>query len=250
MLSPDLLSTVVIALVALLIGLAKGGLGNALGALVTPMLALIMPAPLAIGTGLPLLVIGDLFAVRANWKQWDLRLTLRPIPGTIVGIIVGTALIGSLNPRTLQHIVGVMVLLYCVYKVLERRFRSAIRTGEVPPYQDHAFGVAAGVASALGNAGGPIHTVYMLMHTLKPQTFVATAALYFALLNMLKLPGYLLAGVLTPESALRVIWSAPLVFIGVYAAKALSRRVDVSTFETIILTVLAAMAVFLLVKPA
>ncbi len=52
---------VVIAVLGFMIGVAKGGF-NALGALLTPILSLVLPVSLAVGALLPMLIVGDAFA--------------------------------------------------------------------------------------------------------------------------------------------------------------------------------------------
>jgi hypothetical protein len=53
---------VVIALLGFFIGLTKGG-SNTLGALLTPVLSLVLPVSTAVGVLLPMLVVGDAFAI-------------------------------------------------------------------------------------------------------------------------------------------------------------------------------------------
>ena len=73
---------IIIFTVALLIGLSKGGLGGPVPvSLGLPLLSQIMPVPQAVGIMLPLLIFADMFAMRAYWKQWDMkmiRLTITP----------------------------------------------------------------------------------------------------------------------------------------------------------------------------
>jgi uncharacterized protein len=53
---------VVIALLGFFIGLTKGG-SNTLGGLLTPVLSLVLPVSTAVGVLLPMLVVGDAFAI-------------------------------------------------------------------------------------------------------------------------------------------------------------------------------------------
>ena len=53
---------VVIALLEFLIGLTKGG-SNTLGALLTRVLSLVLPVSTAVGILLPMLIVGDAFAI-------------------------------------------------------------------------------------------------------------------------------------------------------------------------------------------
>ncbi len=64
---------ILIAILGLMIGLAKGGFGG-LGVLLTPLLALVLPVAMAVGVLLPMLMFGDVIALYMYWKQWDLKL--------------------------------------------------------------------------------------------------------------------------------------------------------------------------------
>ena len=55
---------IMVAVIAFMIGLAKGGLGGTLGALATPLLALVMPADQVIGLILPVLMLAAIVVAR------------------------------------------------------------------------------------------------------------------------------------------------------------------------------------------
>ena len=185
--------TLVIATLGLMIGFAKGGFGG-LGALLTPVLALVLPVSLAVGVLLPMLMVGDMFAVYMYWKEWDLDLVKRMLPAGIVGALAGTFLLSSISPNGLRLILGIFVLVLVAYKFLSDRIQ-AIR---YQPRRWHApaAGFLAGIASGMFNSGGPPFNSYLLFQKLKARPFIATTAIYFALLNLIKVPGFLYTGVL------------------------------------------------------
>ncbi|MEP7286888.1 MAG: sulfite exporter TauE/SafE family protein [Chloroflexota bacterium] len=237
----------VIAAAAFLTGLSKGGLGGALGSLVTPLLALIVPATVAIGLSLPILLVGDVCALYAHWGGWDRRIIITMLPSTIIGVIIGALVIGNLSPVTLQHGLGIVALLYTLYKVWERRSANA-KTVTLPPWQTHMLGTVTGLASTVANAGGPSFTIYLLSLRVVPSVFVGTSVLYFALLNAIKIPAYASAHILQPDMFLVVAWSIPLIPLGVWSGILLDRHLDMKTFETLILVLLAVTGVILLLK--
>ncbi|MCC7450320.1 MAG: sulfite exporter TauE/SafE family protein [Anaerolineae bacterium] len=240
---------IVIAVCAYLTGLSKGGLGGALGTLVTPLLALVVPASMAVGLTLPLLIVGDIFAVSAHWRGWDKRIVVGLLPGTILGVILGSLVISTLSPSVIQHVLGAAALVYVIYKFWARRQPATQgSTTAEPLWQSSSYGGMCGLTSTVANAGGPVMTVYMLTKRVTPSVFVATTALYFALLNVMKLPGYLSAHILTPEMIVLVAWSMPLIPMGVWLGKMLDKHIDMVTFETIILIFLGITGVALLLK--
>lgn len=233
---------------AFVIGLSKGGLGGAAATLITPTLALVMSAPNAVGIALPMLIIGDWFALWAHWRCWDRRVVMRLLPGSIVGIIVGSALLGTLSPLTIRHGIGLFALGFCIYKVVAPRLRQEMTHTEARLWYAPLFGGAAGIASALANAGGPIADTYVLTQHLPPTTFIATEVLYFTLVNAMKIPFFLSTGALRPELFVQVAWAIPLVPLGVLAGKQLVRRVDMRAFEWIVLGLLVVAAGVLLTR--
>src|SRR5512133_3218191 len=100
---------IVIAALGFMIGLAKGGFGG-LGALLTPILALVLPVTSAVGVLLPMLMVGDVFAVYMYWKEWDLELVRRMLPAGIAGALAGTALLSSVSPDGLRIVLAIFVL--------------------------------------------------------------------------------------------------------------------------------------------
>jgi uncharacterized protein len=170
------------------------------------------------------------------------------LPGTIVGVVVGSLLLGTLPALTIRHGIGIFALVFVLYKLWGRRMRQNLMHTEARPWYGPLFGSGAGMASAIANAGGPIADAYLLMRRLSPGAFIGTAALYFTLVNTMKIPGFLAAGVLRPTTFLQVAWAIPFVPLGVWTGKQMITRVDIQAFETIILLLLAVAAGFLLFR--
>ncbi len=247
--TPLLFVYLALALCAFLTGLSKGGLGGALGTLVTPILALVMPASMAVGVSLPMLIIGDLFAVSAHWRGWDSRIIRALLPGSILGIVVGSFALGRLSPLLVQHVLGGAAILYTLHKFWSRRRASdLLRASGFTFWQTSVFGGLSGVASTMANAAGPIVTIYLLGWRLSPAVFVSTTALYFAIVNLLKVPGYLSAHILNLDMLALIAWTVPIIPFGVWSGKLLDKRLDMDVFETIILVFLGITGVILLFK--
>jgi len=115
------------AVVVFLIGLSKGGLGGMLRALAVPMMALVMPALEVIGMVLPLLMFADIFTVALHWKHWDRRLVLLLIHGAVVGVTIGTFFITNAPTGALRTFLGIIVLAFTAFKLLENRIHAALK---------------------------------------------------------------------------------------------------------------------------
>jgi uncharacterized protein len=226
---------VVIAILGFMIGVSKGGFGG-LGALLTPLLALVLPVALAVGVLLPMLMVGDAFAVYMYWKEWEIDLVKRTLPAGIVGALAGTALLSWLPPDGLRMILGIFVLLLVAYKFVSDRIQ-AMRY-EPRPWHAPAAGFLSGVASGMFNNGGPAFSSYLLLQKLKPRPFIATSAIYFALLNLIKVPGFLYTGVLDLPLLFSLWWVFPFIPLGIWVSRITLIRISASAFEWIIILLL------------
>jgi uncharacterized membrane protein YfcA len=235
--------TLVIAILGLMIGFAKGGFGG-LGALLTPVLALVLPVSMAVGVLLPMLMVGDVFAVYMYWKEWDLDLVKRMLPAGIVGALIGTFLLSAISPNGLRLILGIFVLMLVAYRFLSDRIQ-AIR---YQPRRWHApaAGFLAGIASGMFNSGGPPFNSYLLFQRLKARPFIATTAIYFALLNLIKVPGFLYTGVLNLPLLFSVWWVFLFIPVGIWIARMTLTRISSSAFEWIIIILLIFSSLWLL----
>ena len=237
----------VIGLAAFLIGLSKGGLGGILGALITPLVALVMPLEEAVGLLLPVLILGDMFALAAHWRRWDTRLIWLLLPGSLIGVTLGTFILTNVPALVLRRGLGVFVLVFVAYRLLQTRILKLLRY-QSRPWHGWLAGGTAGFFSTLAHAGGPLIVIYLLMLDITPGVFVATSALFFAVLNLIKVPYYLYAGLFDFSLQVRLIWLAPLLPLGVWIGRRLTERVHKQVFEVIILVFLSITAWLLLTR--
>ena len=233
----------VIAVLGFLIGFSKGGFGG-LGALLTPILALVLPVASAVGVLLPMLMAGDAFAVYMYWKEWDFDLIKRMLPAGVVGALAGTFLLSWLPPNGLRITLGVFVLVLVIYKFLSDRIQ-AVRY-QPRPWHAPAAGLLAGVASGMFNYGGPAVSSYLLLQKLKARPFIATSAIFFALLNVIKVPGFLYTGVLDLPLLFSLWWVFLFIPLGIWVARVALTRVSPQAFEWIIVALLVFSSLWLL----
>lgn len=238
---------VMTAVVVVLIGLAKGGLGGTLAILATPLMTMVMPATQAVGLLLPILMIADLFALWAHWNKWDRRQVLLLIPGGIIGVLVATFFLTSISPTGLRRFIGLIALLFVLYRLLERQILSSM---QYRPRHWHGVlaGSLSGISSTLAHNGPPPVVIYLMMLNVTPRVFVATMVLFFALLNWIKVPSYYFAGLFDFGLFVRIAWLLPLLPLSVWVGKVFAARVNKVVFDWIIVAILAVTAVLLLVE--
>lgn len=173
-------------LCGILLGMAKTGLSGA-GLMVVPIMAGIFGGRTSVGIVLPMLIIADVFAVKyynrhANWNH-----VIRLVPWALVGIIGGLILGHQINDKQFSQTIAVLVIIgigLMIWLDLRRNRMS------VPDYWWFAalLGIAGGFTSMIGNAAGPIFTLYLLSMRLPKNNFIGTGAWFYFIMNLMKLP--------------------------------------------------------------
>ena len=234
----------VVALAAFLVGFSKAGVAGTLGPSVTVMVALAMPADDAVGLLLPILIIADWFTVAAHWRQWDTGIYRRLLAAALIGIAVGSLVLSSVDEEMLRRIIAVAMLAYAAFYAASRSIRLAPEKTERYAWP---AGATAGLASTLAHLGGPPVFVYLMSTNLDSRRFVATSALLFATINLLKVPAFFYAEMFDADLITSTMWTWLLIPVGVLAGRALVERLNRLWFERITVAFLAVGAIVLLV---
>lgn len=234
-----------VAVASLLLGFNKAGVAGTLGPFVTVIMVLAMPADQAVGLLLPMLIAADSFALAAYWRKWETKLLWPLLAAAIVGIAFGTFVITHISEEALQRLIAVALLLFAVVYIKQR--------GVSIPSKHHrpwamVAGTTAGFTSSVAHAGGPPIIVYLMGVGLEPKRFVGTTVALFAMINILKVPSYLLAGLLDGDLILSTIWGWLAIPVGVVLGRFLVDRVDRVVFERTTMVLLVAGALTLLVS--
>ncbi|MCX7916313.1 MAG: sulfite exporter TauE/SafE family protein, partial [Verrucomicrobiae bacterium] len=174
-----------VLVVGLVTGFAKCGLPGA-GILAVPVMALAFPARQSVGLLTPILILGDVLAVASYRHHADWSQLARLLPSVAAGLAVAGVALGALRDQHMQPLLGGLVLGLLVMDWLRQRFGWE----HVPhhPVFVNGMGFLGGVTTTLGNAAGPIMSIYFLARGLDKQAFMGTFAWYFLIMNAFKVP--------------------------------------------------------------
>jgi uncharacterized membrane protein YfcA len=233
----------VLAVAAFLIGASKTGFPG-VGILAILLTARVIPARLSTGLILPMLVVGDIFAVayyrrHAVWKH-----LVKLIPFAALGIVLGWLALGQVKvDQQLRIFIAVVILVMLALNWWRNR-----RGGDVPIPTGWWFpvcmGLIAGVTTMMANAAGPVMIIYLLAMRLPKTEFLGTGAWYYLILNWFKVPFSGNLGLINWESLQFNLVLLPLIAAGALAGIWLVKYVPEKTFGTIVqvLAVVAAAA--------
>lgn len=202
----------------LLYGIAKGGFGGAIAILAVPLMSLVMPPTQAAAILLPVLVVMDMVVIYSYRGHYDARALRLLLPGALIGVLIGYLVAGSINDTWMRAIVGVVVVVFAIQFLLG--FSTMVAKKHHPGAATF-FGTLAGFTSFSIHAGGPPITMYLLPKRLEPMRYAGTAGLFFAVINVSKLPPYWALGQFDSANLLYSLVLLPLAPVGVLIGKRL-----------------------------
>lgn len=243
MFTPGLLPA--LAAIALATGFVKAGVPS-LGALLSAGVALVFPPRDALGLTLMYLLVGDTVAVALYWRlaHWqELRRMVAPV---LVGIVLGGFLLFNLDNDSLGLTIGLVVLFLVALEPLRGRLQAWALAH--PQRARGSSGVLAGIATTVGNAAGPILSLYFLLLRLDKKAFVGTGTIFYLFVNLAKVPIFVVQDVFQARYLPAVLVTAPLVYLGAWGGKAFLDWIPQHWFNRIVLLLTALAGVWLVVR--
>lgn len=237
---------ILVILAAFIVGFSKTGISSMM-MLVIPILAGVFGGKESTGVLLPLLVTGDLFAVWYYHKHAEWGNIKKLLPWTLIGLISGIVVGNYINDSQFKALIGIIVII-CLGILLYAEKKGNKTLVPKSRWLSVLTGIAVGFASMIGNAAGPIFSVYLLAKGFKKYDFMGTTAWFFLIINLAKVPlqvfvwhnvtvkSFMTAGLMLPAIALGA-------FIGAVIIKRLNEKIF--RYFIIILTAIAAIRLFI-----
>ena len=189
---------------------------------------------LAVAVQVPVTAMADVAVVIQNFKHADWDAITRLLGPTMVGLAIGTQLIGKLSPsRGKLMIGGVLALIIVLNLSVESLTKpsspaekkpaakkkpagkgsakgrsqspaAAPATERAPAYARSLWfvtvvGLTGGFATVLTNSMGPMLNIYLLTLKLEPFVFVGTRATFFTVVNGIKIVVLMHNGILSTK---------------------------------------------------
>ncbi len=242
---PTLIPYALGALAALLVGLSKTGVpGAAIPAVLLTAEAFAGEESLSVGALLPMLLVGDLFAVGYYRKHTQWNRLWRLLPYVALGMIPGALVLKYVDHNQFRLVLGWLVLMLLALEICRRRFNWT----DVPKrwWFMMTMGVLAGFGTTVGNAAGPVMGIYLISQGLRKEQFMGTAAWFFFIVNASKVPIYASLGRITPATLQFDLIMIPIVVIAALAGRRLFSIIPQKVFDPLVLS-LAAIAALRLV---
>lgn len=198
------------------------------------------------GVVLPLLIFGDLSAVRTFHTHAQWRYIRRMLPPACIGVVIGAWVMSRLNDAAYKPILGWIILALAALHLL--RSARPNMFGAVPHSIGFAWtmGLIAGAMTMMANAAGPIFTLYALAVGLPKFELVGTGAWFFFIMNLIKVPFSVGLGLIQAPTLLLNLVLLPPILVGAAIGRRLTQLVPQELFNRLLL-IFAAVAALRLV---
>lgn len=203
----------------LIYGIGKGGLGGALGTIAVPMMALVVSPIQAAAILLPILCVMDVFAIKVHYRHADYSQLKLMLPSAIVGVFIAGVFLSVIPRDGLSIFIGSLSIVFCLQYLLNTKKYPSMKLPEV-------WCFLGGFSSTTIHAGGGPISIYLLPKNLSKVTLIATMALFFGIINLLKLIPYFLLGSFDKVNLLTSLALIPLAPIGVMIGVYLLHKVS------------------------
>ena len=187
------------------------------------------------GIVLPMLIAGDLFAMAVYGKRANWGYVRRMMPPTLLGVIVGWLLMFRMPETYYRPLIGFIILVLTVMQII--RIWKQEWLADVPHAAWFAWsmGILVGLTTMLANAAGPVFGLYLLAIGLPKLEFVGTAAWFFLILNVVKIPFSWSLGLIRLDTLALNATLVPLIALGLWVGTMLIKRIPQRLFDSLIL---------------
>lgn len=233
----------VLAIAIFITGVSKSGFAGGMGAITVPMLSVVMEPVLAIALMLPTLILMDGLSLRAWWGYYQTSLLKVLIPAGFIGIGIGYLMLNIVSEAQVIFLLGVTTILLGCYGLFPKQSQVSLSN-----FWGYPLGLLSGFTSFIAHAGGPPLNAFLLSKQLSKKHFLGTAVVFFAFINLAKVPPYIGLGQFTWENVFVAAAFIPISFLGIRSGIRLQGRLSDKVFFRVINVLMIGLGIHLVLK--
>lgn len=237
---------VLLALAAAVIGVSKTALPGA-NTLSIAIFAAFLPARTSTAAMLLLLIVGDVFALLTYRRHAHWPTLIRLAPAVIGGLVLGGVFLAVAGDAVVRPVIGAILLTMVAITLWRRRSAASDAITHAHLGATIGYGTIGGFTTMVANAGGPVMSMYLLAMRTPVKVFLGTAAWFFAIVNIVKLPVLAALGLFTAPVLLMDLVLIPLVVAGALVGRWMIPRIHQALFDRIVMVLTIIGAAYLLI---
>ncbi|MGC6479606.1 MAG: sulfite exporter TauE/SafE family protein [Flavobacteriaceae bacterium] len=231
---------------AFLLGIGKAGV-KGIAVFIVTLFVFAFGARPSTGILMPLLIMGDIFAIiyYKRYTEWKYVFVL--IPWMVVGVLLGTYFGNALDENDFKNAMAFLIFLTsCILFYRERKPSLS-----VPKHWSFGgiLGVLAGFTTMIGNLAGAVTNIYFLAMKLPKNVFIGTSANVFFMINVFKVPFHVYVWkTIDLHSFYTSLKFSPFLFLGLLVGVKMVERINDQNYRWFILSLTAVGSVILILK--
>lgn len=230
---------------ACFVGFSKTGISG-FSMLTIPIMASVFGGKDSTGIILPMLLVGDVFAVFYYSKHVDWKKIRRLLPWALAGILLGAIVGNYINDKQFKMLIAFFVLFCLAILIYTEKKGEKVKVPEGTWFYI-LTGIVSGFASMIGNAAGPIFGIYLVAMRFKKNDYMGTAAWFFFIVNFSKLPIQILWWHnIQVKTAMLAACMIPAITVGALLGFVLIKKLNEKSFRLVIIAMTAIAAIRLL----
>ncbi len=233
-------------LAAFILGLSKSGIKGTAVVVITIM-AIIFSSKESTGIIVPLLIIGDIFAVIYYHRHTQWKYLLKLLPWMVSGVLLGVWFGKDLPETFFKNGMAFIILLTVAMMFWWERRKSV----KIPDNRWFAgsMGLMAGFTTMVGNLAGAFTNIFFLAMRLPKNQFIGTAAWLYFIINLFKLPFHIFVWeTVTAESIALNIRLLPSILLGLLLGVKLVKIIKENYYRQLILILTAIGALVIIFR--
>ena len=176
----------ILALAGLCIGMSKTGVQGMM-LLIVPYMARAFGAKESTGVILPMLCMADIMAVAYYKRIADWKVVAKLLPTAILGFFLAIGVDNMIPNGQFRQLMGWTLMLALIVMIWSEIFGKENRWMKKWWYAA-IFGLLGGFTTMIGNAAGPVMSVYLLSMRKEKMEYIGINAWFFLVVNLLKVP--------------------------------------------------------------
>ena len=182
----DIFQWVILSLTALSIGMSKTGVQGVM-LLPVPYMAMAFGAKESRGVILPMLCMAAIIAVVYYKRIADWKVVVKLLPTAILGFFVAIFVDRLIPTEEFRQLMGWTLVLALAVMIWSEIFGKENKWMKKWWYSA-IFGLLGGFTTMIGNAAGPVLSVYLLSMRKDKMEYIGINAWFFLVVNLLKVP--------------------------------------------------------------
>jgi len=221
------------AFCAFLLGVSKSGI-KGIASLIVTGLALVYGAKNSTGILMPLLLVGDVFAITYYKRHVQKEYIVKMLPWMVIGVLIGVVGGQYITESLFKYGMAIIIL----FSVGLMYYWENKKDKTIPSHWTFAssMGLLAGFTTMIGNLAGAFSNIYFLAMRLPKNNFIGTAAWLFFIINAFKVPFHIWTWETMNSTSLKIsLQLVPFVIIGLVAGVFLVKKIENDSYRKLIL---------------